>query len=386
MPELGVGWLLTHIGVDGTKVRILYIARAVAVAVLALLGAALLALSGSMTATVQLLATYAIKGTQGGPYGFTSDEAIAQQAIRYISGFPNDGLPHNVPMPVVVVQYPASSSNPPFDQSVAEGVLALQGQAAGDTAPVIYGFSQGAVVAGDYKKAFNTAPTPGTTPMFYLTGNPNRPNGGAFTRSGVEGATPTETAGAAPGQITTYDIAGEYDPAADQPTNPFNLLAMINASPDANNPFGGLPVHLNYPNVDPSKAVLQGTHGDTAYYMIPTYPLPLLVPISRIPLVGQTLTDVMDPFLRVLVEAGYDRTANPGVPAGSNPLYFPNPVNLGISLLRAIPAGLSLGLQDVMGGRQAGTAPSYLTGPDAVYSVRRPTGDPARHDHPDSSR
>jgi hypothetical protein len=81
---------------------------------------------------------------------------------------------------------------------------------------------------------------------------------------------------------------------------------------------------------------------------------------------------VIDPFLRVVVEAGYDRTANPGVPTASNPLYFPNPVNFGVSLLRAIPVGLSLGLQDMMGTRQAGAAPSYLTGPNAVYSIGGP--------------
>lgn len=342
-----------------------YVARATVVTVLAVFGAALLVLSVTMTTTVQLLATYAIKGTQGGVYGVTTDEEIAQQAVLYIASIPADGAPHTVPMPVTVVQYPASNGNPPFDESVAAGVAALEGDLAGDSAPVIYGFSQGAVVAGDYKRAWNANPVDGTVPAFYLTGNPNRPNGGQFTRSG-EAATPTETAGATPGQITTYDIAGQYDPAADRPINPLNIFSAANTA-------AALYVHLNYPNANPdSNAVLQGTHGDTAYYLIPTYPIPLLVGLQSVPGLGPVLTDMLDPALRVLVESGYNRTINPGLPAAANPFYTPNPIAVGVNFVAGLVTGVGLGLQDIMGTRLTGSTPSYLTGPGAVYSIGGP--------------
>ena len=157
------------------------------------------------------------------------------------------------------------------------------------------------------------------------------------------GATPTTTAGATPGQITTYDIARQYDGFADFPTNPLNPLA------DANALAGVLLVHPGYGSVDMSQAVPQGTYGDTAYYLIPTYPLPLLMPLQIIPGVGPVLADTLDPALRVLVEAGYNRTINPGVPTPANFLYFPNPVALTTNLLIAIPTGLDNGIGDLAG-------------------------------------
>jgi hypothetical protein len=179
------------------------------------------------------------------------------------------------------------------------------------------------------------------------------------------GATPTNTAGAAPGQITTYDIAQQYDGFADFPTNPLNVLA------DANALMGLILLHPNYQNVNMSQAVFQGTYGDTAYYLIPTYPLPLLMPLEMIPVVGPVLVDTLDPVLRVLVEAGYNRTINPGQPTPANFMYFPNPVTLGTSVLVAIPTGLNLGLQDVMGTRTPGTPPPGLTGQGA-YGIGGP--------------
>ncbi len=129
------------------------------------------------------------------------------------------------------------------------GYIDLQNDTANDPAPVIFGFSQGAVVATEYKKALNANPANTTIPTFVLTGNPNRPNGGVLSRFAgayvpildltANGATPTYTVGAPPGQITTTDIAGEYDPAADFPTNPLNPFSLANAG------VGAFVVHLN---------------------------------------------------------------------------------------------------------------------------------------------
>ena len=209
----------------------------------------------------------------------------------------------------------------------------LQTATAGDPAPVIFGYSQGAIVVSQYKKAFNAQyanAVPGINPStFVLLGNGDRPNGGILARfSGLyvpfldltaTSATPTQTAGAAPGQITTYDIAGEYDPIADFPTNPLDPFS------DANAALGLFYVHLNYANLNQNSAVLQDQYGDTAYYLIPTYPLPLLMPLEMVPVVGPVAADMLDPTLRVLVEAGYDRTISPGQPTTANFLLLPQP-------------------------------------------------------------
>ncbi len=351
--------------------------RAVVVAILALLGTVLLSVSVTMTTTVQLLATYALKGTQIVKLNITSDQAIQQEAILYGVGTPGS--------PPMVVQYPASGrpfspgrfSDPTLNQSIRAGVIDLRNDTANDPAPVIFGFSQGAIVATEYKKALNTNPANTTIPTFVLTGNPNRPNGGVLSRFAgayipildltANGATPTSTVGAPSGQITTTDIAGEYDPAADFPTNPLNPFSLANAG------LGAFVVHLNgYQNADPSTKILQDEYGDTAYYLIPTYPVPLLFPVKAIPGVGPIAADVLDPIVRVLVESGYNRTISPGQPATANFLYFPNPVSLATSLAAAIPTGLAIGFQDITGARQPGTPPAYLTGPNATYYIGGP--------------
>src|ERR1700682_6164680 len=117
----------------------------------------------TITADVQLQATYALKGTQVWPFYVTSDQAIQDMATLYVGHFTG-----SVPTDVEVV---------PNDQ----GVSALQQAVGDDTAPVIFGYSQGAFVSSDYKKAFNADPTPGTIPTFVLAGNSERPNGGFST-------------------------------------------------------------------------------------------------------------------------------------------------------------------------------------------------------------
>ena len=54
--------------------------------------------------------------------------------------------------------------------------------------------------------------------------------------------------------------------------------------------------------------------GDTTYYFIPTDTLPLLRPLRDLG-ADPVLLDAVEPALRVLVEAGYDRTTPFGQPA-----------------------------------------------------------------------
>ncbi|MGX9791969.1 PE-PPE domain-containing protein [Mycobacterium sp. MMS18-G62] len=329
-------------------------------------------------------ALYIVKGTNSA-FNQIPDSAYPPFAGAYLAlvGVPDPSGPGNPP---VLVPYPAAffPISPPgyifaptYDQSVAAGVTSLESlrplssTSAGD---VLWGYSQGAAVVSQYKKDYNAAyPGTGTTPpvppTFVLVANPNRPNGGILERGvalgtipvlGVtfNGATPTSTAGVPDGTITTYDVARQYDGIADAPTNPLNAVADVNAI------MGFALLHGQYPNADLSTAIDQGTFGDTQYYLIPTYPLPLLMPVTSVPLIGPIAADMLDPALRVLVEAGYDRTTSPGQPTPFNPLYFPDPTAFTTNLLVAVPTGLDNGLQDLGLGRAAGTAP--VTNPFGV--------------------
>jgi hypothetical protein len=348
------------------------VARGIVLALPAILGAVLVSASVTMTPTaltmtadVRLQATYALKGTQFWPIYVTSDQAIQEMATRYVGGFTG-----SVPTDVNVV---------PNDQ----GVSALQQAIGTDGKPVIFGYSQGAFVGSDYKKAFNADPTPGTIPTFVLVGNSERPNGGFSTRlddvTTGSRATPTETANAGAGQITTYDITGQYDPDSDYPTNPLNLLSLANAT------AGFFAVHLNYPNFDPADAVLQDQYGDTKYYLFPTYPVPLLMPVQMIPGVGPVVADMLDPVVRLMVEAGYDRTISPGEPTPSNYLYSPDPNAMASNLSIAMATGMDNASEDMGMGRPQGTTRPDI-GPGSTgqgaYGIGGPpvTMDPAPTD------
>jgi hypothetical protein len=194
-----------------------------------------------------------------------------------------------------------------------------------------------------------------------VIGNITRPNGGFFARiPGLHipiidltlyGATPTQTAGAAPGQVTTYDIVGQYDGAADFPAYPADPLALANAA------LGVLYVHAKYQDLNMNDAVSQGQYGDTDYYLIPTKLLPLLQPLASLGVPAPILA-ALDAPLRVLVEAGYDRTASPGQPTPAGLVPPVSPIQLTANFLRAIPTGLDDGLQQLGLGRPFGTTPA----------------------------
>lgn len=320
------------------------IARALVVATLAFIGAMLLGLSSTMSSSVQLLASYALKGSQVPVLNIESDQDIQRKAIRY-------GVINDDGSPPTVVQYPADGSVP-TDQAVATGVANLQAATAGDDDPVIFGYSLGALVASEYKRA--RIQNPGTgTPTYVLIGNPSRPNGGLFSRNpGLGGAfppTPTGPVDTPDAEPTTTDIAGQYDNVADQPTNPLNPFSAVNSV------LGSYYVHLNYQNLRPEDKILQDRYGDTEYYLIPTYPVPLLMPVQAVPVLGPLVADMLDPAVRVLVETGYDRTISPGQPTPADSTYFPDPIALGGNLITATATGLDNGLQKLSLGRPLGT-------------------------------
>ena len=387
------------------------VVRSVGMALLALLAAVLLALTSTMTNVFTLAAAvYIVKGTNSA-FNQIPDSAYPGFAQLYDARFGLDNTPpapsQFPPNSTILVNYPATFFpvtppgfifSPTFDQSVAAGVGELErlrplnSASSGD---ILWGYSQGATVVTMYKRDYNNAYPAGggpVPPTFVLVANPNRPNGGILERGVAlgtipilgltfSGATPTQTGGVDNCQcrndpaanITTYDIARQYDGIADAPTNPLNVLA------DANAIMGFALLHSQYPNAnlnDPNAPLIdQGTYGDTQYYLIPTTTLPLLMPVAMVPLVGPVVATTLDPALRVIVEAGYDRTRSPGQPTPFNLLYFPNPVAFGTNLLVAVPTGLDNGLSAVGVGRALGTTP--VTNPYGVGGPDPKTGEQA---------
>ncbi|WP_231644549.1 PE-PPE domain-containing protein [Mycolicibacterium baixiangningiae] len=288
--------------------------RFVGIAVLTILATILMALTSTTSSMYALAATtYMLPGSFGYPFG---DQEKSEWATRYITATTGSGT---IP-PLDIVYWPLLPTPP---ASVESG-------------SVVFGYSQGAYSATIYKRNFNRqwANDPSASPDvgFVVLANPGRPNGGVNTRLFL-GATPTQTVGADIGQTTTYDIVRQYDAAGDFPTNPLNWLAVANAN------AGLVFLHAGYGDLDWADAVYQGTDGDTAYYMFPTPTLPLLMPLRAIPGVGPVLADSMEPVLRVIVEAGYDRTKSPGTPTPFNVFYFPDPVTFVNDLRLAAMAG-----------------------------------------------
>ena len=183
---------------------------------------------------------------------------------------------------------------------------------------VIYGYSQGAVVANIEKQKLAEQYPEGTEAPdidFVLSGDLNLPNGGLASRfaglyipildASFNGPAPTDT------QFDTVEILQQYDGFSDFPLYPLNLVSTANAL------LGALYVHPY--DLEPSLAdpgtppPIHTEYGDTDYYFFETEDLPLFGPLRQLG-VPEPVIDVVEPFFRVLVELGYDRSIPPGNP------------------------------------------------------------------------
>jgi hypothetical protein len=235
-----------------------------------------------------------------------------------------------------------------FDKSVQAGVADLEAAIAehGNDHLVIYGYSQGAIIANLEKRTLAEQYPAGTDAPdidFVLQGDPNLPNGGLWARlTGLyipiidlsfNGPAPTDT------QFDTVEINRQYDGAADFPLYPINVIADLNAV------LGLFYVHAYEFDVslapDPSTSLAyQGTHGDTSYYFFPTQDLPLFAPLRTLG-VPESLIDVVEPFFRVLVELGYDRSIPPWEPTPARLIPIFDPATVTADLVNAIGEGIS---------------------------------------------
>jgi hypothetical protein len=335
---------------------------------------------------------------QGDPTGFTN--YIPHVASYYIA--PNSTCQPDscrlVPVSTPGGVIPPFIGNLTYDLSVAEGVLdlraALDSQLADHPGEpvVIFGYSQSADIVTQTMR--NLAADPATAPptdqvSFVVIGNTNRPNGGILARApGVhvpvleltfDGATPTDTG------YQSTDIAFQYDPIADFPQYPINLLADLNsifayftAHGGYPNPYGpgsfGIPLFATtLPNgytEDELHAAMNDpanrqTYGDTTYITIAPKYLPILQPLVDIGLLTGTsglinpIVDLVQPTLKTLIDLGYDRTIPYGQPTTFGLLPKLDPAKVMNDLAAAVDKGVRDAVADFSPG--AATAPGLKT-------------------------
>ncbi|WP_431236542.1 PE-PPE domain-containing protein [Mycolicibacterium aichiense] len=375
--------------------------RPIATTMIALGGALLMALTPLNSVAIAWAATALIMGGTGHPLGIPQDSA--QYIANYVgnadavyvapSGLCAGGGVGCAEVAVYTPEeFPIATGlrAMPFDSSVAIGLANLDACLRGkpctvteppftttgpsavvDTSYVVYGYSQSATITAQEKYDLIAHPLTGATVGFVVTSNPNRPNGGILERFvgaylpvfGVtfDGAMTTNSPQPTP--LTTVDVARQYDPVSDFPTNPLNVVADLNVA------LGFLYFHPETAYFSATTVELQGQHQDTTYYLIPAQTLPLLMPLEQIPIIGPPIAATLDPPLRVLVEAGYDRTINPGRPTPANYLYSPNLIKTAVDFMTAIPTGWDNGIAMITG--DPANRP-FHTMPQGTYGVGGP--------------
>ncbi len=234
-----------------------------------------------------------------------------------------------------------------YDQSNRAGLADLEAAVAEHPNDhlVIYGYSQGAAIANVEKQRLAEQYPWGTTAPdidFVLGGDPNLPNGGLHARFpglyipildwSFNGPESTDT------QFDTVVITRQYDAVADFPLYPLNLVADLNAA------LGFFYVHLNGFDVSladdaPTSPSRQETYGDTDYYFFETQDLPLFGPLRTLG-VPEKYIDVVEPFFRVLVELGYDRSIPLGEPTPARLLPMHDPATVAADLVDAVGEGI----------------------------------------------
>lgn len=284
--------------------------------------------TSTCSAAVRLLGTTIGVGGSFDGFGlsiplFFYGTAVAQGESFHTVPYPGQ-LNLNYP---VVSDLPVLSAIPYWPQSLkrSEGVGAgfleqhIASTPASDADKVtVIGMSQGAqvaeVVRADLAKDLDYVANADYY-TFVLIGDPYQPNGGILARFTswsdlpvLGDLFPFGRPGPSDSPFQTTYYRNQYDGVADFPAY-FNLLAVANAV------VGILFEHLlpGYflESSDSPNAVLAKV-GATTYVTIPQR-LPLLEPLRLAASVvgAQRLVDALDPVLRVLVEMGYDRTADP---------------------------------------------------------------------------
>ena len=359
--------------------------RAVILAFLAFLSSVLVGVAAVMTAAITLAATTAlvVPGT-GTPNANIVADYMKNAYDRYVASSNPTVLPSECTASsdctLQGVDYPASFWPLTFipgwcvsgrcdrwNVSVGKGVTGLQTDLAAavpnSDKVVLFGYSQGARVVSIEKENLRNYPNKDQLEIV-LIGNISRPNGGLWSRlsflptipiADVSFGKPTPTDVG----IKTTDISFEYDGVSDFPVYPLNLLAVANALagfqyvhgyylvPNGNGPTDQLPWGYT---ADEIQALIEDpnnpTKGDTTYVTIPAKSLPILQPFidfgnaTGTSAIVNPILELVQPALKVLIDTGYDRTANPGDPMTFRLIPRINPLKLVVDLAAAVVQGI----------------------------------------------
>ncbi|MGO8966900.1 PE-PPE domain-containing protein [Mycobacterium sp.] len=261
----------------------------------------------------------------------------------------------------VLVPTPESGASTSLPVGLADLQAAMAQQPANQPY-LIEGYSQSAQIAIDEKVDLMQSGSPPHDVTFLLLGSGNRPDGGFLERfSGlvIPGATGFDFNGAEPTDagIPTIDIANQYDGNADFPEYPINVVADLNALlgfiyQHAGYGDGPLPeeVPAIWPPSEPlsgpfaSEYVLGSTEtvkqvdGDTTFYFIPTTDMPLLDPLRSLG-VPESVLNIFQPALQVIVEAGYDRSIPFGDPTPAELIPSIDPATFTLEFANAVVQG-----------------------------------------------
>ncbi|HTX98119.1 MAG TPA: PE-PPE domain-containing protein [Mycobacterium sp.] len=224
-----------------------------------------------------------------------------------------------------------------FTKSVQQGVAILNNAIITNTGVgdhvVVVGYSQSATIATLEMRYLDALPAilqPQHDLLnFVLLADPNNVlNGGILTHfipglGAFHVPTPLDT----PYMTAIYTI--QYDAIANFPRSVLWLPSDLNAL------FGFLELHSHYPMLTAAQVAtaLQEHIANTTYYFIPTAQLPLLDPLRLIPILGNPLANLLQPFVQPFVDFGY-----------GSPFMMPGLAPLGVTAGHAIAEPLVAGL------------------------------------------
>lgn len=106
----------------------------------------------------------------------------------------------------------------------------------------------------------------------------------------------------------TTVVIGEYDPWADPPDRPWNLVSVANAAMGLIYVHGPASWDVDLSDVPPENVTVDGT---VTTYFVPTEHLPLTRPFRDLG-IPDCVVDVADQVLRPIIDAGYRRHDQPG--------------------------------------------------------------------------
>ncbi|MBO0678995.1 PE-PPE domain-containing protein [Mycolicibacterium sp. S2-37] len=288
-----------------------------------------------------------------------------------------------------------------WNESVGEGVAHLDAavhQALATAPPdediILFGYSQGGAVVS--REMYNLAGLNQETKdriSVVTIGNINNPQG-LWSRLSFLPTIPFIDLSFGPQLPTDIGIKStnysfEYDPVGDAPLYWGNPLAVLNAlaafeyvhgyylEPNSNGPYDTMPYGYTDETLAAAiDAAPKREYQDATFVLIPQRgTLPLFLPFQDL---GQStgtsflvdpLIKLVQPLTKLLVDLGYDREINPGIPQTLSPLPF-NPFALGPDFPVKVADAVEQGVRDAFGPQVPTPAPPTTEQQAAAAAAR----------------